>query len=120
MHSPEHTGEVAKARRLGGLRRRREVAVIGTYDFAGLANVEDIRRLLEVAALDALALENSIARARTLAYVAVSAIKLLEVREMDERLNRLEAIVLGQKVLAEPIFDTELIGGDFSTDLVDE
>ena len=50
----------------------------------------------------------------------LSAIKLLEVREIDERLNRLEAIVLGQKVLAEPIFDIELIGGDFSADLVDE
>jgi hypothetical protein len=36
MHSPEHAAEVAEARRLGGLRRRREVTVAGAYDFAGL------------------------------------------------------------------------------------
>ena len=29
MHSPEHAEEVSEARRLGGLRRRREVAVSG-------------------------------------------------------------------------------------------
>ena len=82
MHSPEHAEEMAEARRLGGLRRRREVAVAGAYYFAGLGSVNDIRRLLEVAALDLLGLENSIARARTLAYLAMTAIKLLEAGEL--------------------------------------
>ena len=49
MHSPEHAEEMGEARRLGGLRRRREVAVSGAYDFAGLERVADIRRILEVA-----------------------------------------------------------------------
>ena len=70
MHSPEHAEEVAEARRLGGLRRRKEKAVSGAYDFEGLGSIPRIRRLLEVAALDTLSLENSIARSRTIAYRA--------------------------------------------------
>ncbi len=62
-HSPEHAEDVAEARRLGGLRRRREVAISGAYEFVGLQSVGDIRRLLEVAVLDTLGLENSLARA---------------------------------------------------------
>ena len=54
MHSAEHAQEMAEARRLGGLRRWREVAVSGAYDFIGLQSVADIRRLLEVAVLDPL------------------------------------------------------------------
>ena len=59
MHSPEHAAEAAEARRLGGLRRRREVAVTGAYEFPGLQSVADIRRILEIAVLDTLGLENS-------------------------------------------------------------
>jgi hypothetical protein len=76
MHSPEHAEEVAESRRLGGLRRRREVAVSGAYEFEGLESVADIRRILEVAVFDTLGLENSIARSRTLAYLAMTAISL--------------------------------------------
>ena len=57
MHSPEHAEDMAEARRLGGLRRRREVAISGAYDFVSLQSVTDIRRLLEVAVLDTLGLE---------------------------------------------------------------
>ena len=62
-HDPKHAVEVAEARRLGGLRRRREATVSGAYDFEGLGSVGHIRRLVEVAVLDTLGLENSIARA---------------------------------------------------------
>jgi hypothetical protein len=89
-HDPDHAQEVAEARRLGGLRRRREAAVSGAYDFDGLASVEQIRRLVEVAVVDTLGLENSISRARTLAYLAQTASKLLEVGEIEERLKMLE------------------------------
>ena len=107
MHSPEHAEDVAEARRLGGLRRRREVAVSGAYDFVGLQSVTDIRRLVEVAVLDTLGLENSISRARTLAYLATTAIKLLEVAELEQRLASLEAAVQGQKVLPESVFNVD-------------
>ena len=66
-HSPEHHGAAQEARRLGGLRRQREATVSGTYEFDGLASPDAIRRLLEIAVTDTLALENSVARSRSLA-----------------------------------------------------
>ena len=112
-HSPEHAEDVAEARRLGGLRRRREVAVTGAYEFPGLLSVADIRRLLEIAVLDTLGLENSISRARTLAYLATTAIKLLEVGEFEERLASLESAMHGQRSLPESVFDAEPVNGEF-------
>lgn len=108
FHSPEHKAEVAEARRLGGLRRRREVAVAGAYDFGGLGSVCDIRRLLEVAVLDVLSLENSVARARTLAYLAQTALKALQLGEMEERLAALEAAVLDREPSPTCDFDLDL------------
>ena len=92
-HSPDHAQEAAEARRLGGLRRRKEKAVSGAYDIEGLESVGAIRRLLEIAALDTLSLENSVARSRTLAYLAQVALKALEIGEFQERLQALEAAV---------------------------
>ena len=90
MHSPEHAEEVAEARRLGGLRRRKEKAVSGAYDFEGLGNVSHVRRLLEVAVLDTLSLENSIARSRTIAYLGQVSVNLLDKGELESRLVALE------------------------------
>ncbi len=105
MHSPEYAEEVAEARRLGGLRRRREVAVSGAYEFDGLETVAGLRRLLVIAALDTLGLENSIARARTLVYLVGVAGKLLETGELEERLAYLEKAFQGQRNLPEAEFD---------------
>ena len=93
MHDPAHAEEMAEARRLGGLRRRKEKAVEGAYDFDGLGNVGQVRRLLEIAALDTLSLENSVARSRTLAYLSQVALKTLEVGELEDRLRGLEEAV---------------------------
>jgi hypothetical protein len=82
---PDHAQEAQEARRLGGLRRRREKAVSGAYDFEGLGSIEQIRRLLEIAVLDTLGLENSVARSRTLAYLSQVSLKALEVGELDEK-----------------------------------
>jgi len=105
-HSPAHAEEADEARRLGGLRRRKEKAVAGAYEFGGLATVSEIRRLLEVAAIDTLSLENSVSRSRTLAYLAQSALKCLEVGELEERLAMLEAAVRSQQ--APPVSDFDL------------
>ena len=93
MHDPDHADEMAEARRLGGLRRRKEKAVSGAYEIEGLETVGQIRRLIEIAVLDTLGLENSIARSRTLAYLAHVALKVLEVGEFQERLQALEAVI---------------------------
>jgi len=93
MHDPEHAEEMQEARRLGGLRRRKEKAVEGAYDIEGLEDVSQVRRLLKIAVLDTLSLENSIARSRTLAYLSQVALKALEVGELEERLKALETTV---------------------------
>lgn len=90
-HSPDKEDEAAEARRLGGLRRRREKTVAGAYDFAGLGTIESIRRILEIATIDALGLENSIVRARVLISAALAAAKLLETGELEDRLAALES-----------------------------
>jgi hypothetical protein len=98
MHSPEHAEEVREARRLGGLRRKREVTVSGAYDFDGLETVAGIRRLLEVAVLDTLGQENSLSRSRTLAYLAQVALRTFEVGEMEQRVAILEQAVRGTRI----------------------
>ncbi len=104
-HAPEKEEEAAEARRLGGLRRRREKTVAGAYAFAGLGTIESIRRILEIATIDALGLENSIVRARVLISAALAAAKLLETGELEDRLATLEAAVgVGRGPLAEAAF----------------
>ena len=115
-HSPEYAENAAEARRLGGLRRRREVAVSGAYEVNGLETVGDLRRLLVIASLDTLGLENSIARARTLGYLVGVAGKLLETGELEERLAALEA-AHGQKTLPESVFDAEPVDTGFSAEV---
>lgn len=90
-HAPGNEEEVAEARRLGGLRRKRERTVAGAYDFTGLGSIEEIRRLLEIAVVDTLGADNSIARAKTLVQIASSAAKLLETGELERRIELLEA-----------------------------
>jgi hypothetical protein len=106
-HSPDHEEEAADARRLGGLRRRREKAVSGAFDFVGLDSVQSIRRLLEIASIDTLGLENSIVRSRTLISAAMAAAKLLETGELEARIATLEtAIGVGRETSAD-LFDDD-------------
>src|SRR5262245_4657111 len=70
FHDPDHAETVAAARQAGGQRRKREATVATAYDFEGLTSVADIRRLVEVAAIDALSLENDLGRVRALGYLA--------------------------------------------------
>lgn len=95
-HSPEHAQEAQEARRLGGLRRKREAAISGAYDFESLETVGGIRRLIEVAAMDTLSMENSIARSRTLAYLAQVALRALEIGDFEKRIVALEQCVRSQ------------------------
>jgi hypothetical protein len=71
--------------------RKRERVLAGVYEFNGLGTVGDLRRLLDVAAIDTLGLDNSVARSRTLVAVAQAATRLLEVGELQDRLDRIEA-----------------------------
>ena len=90
MHSPERIKEVQEGRRLGGLRRRRESTISSAYQFKSLNTVNGIGRIVEIALLDTLGMENSIARNRTLAYLVQVALHTLEVGDMEQRLSVLE------------------------------
>ncbi len=99
-HSPDHAEEAKEARRLGGLRRRREKTIEGAYDIEGLETVPQIRRLLQIATTDALGLETSVARVRVLIALVVAAAKLLEVGELEDRLAAVEAALKPRLVKA--------------------
>jgi hypothetical protein len=92
-HAPQTSEEAAEARRLGGLRRRKERITQGVYDFEGLDDVSKIRRLLEIAVVDTLTLESSIARSRALAYLVQMVLKALDVGELESRIAILESYI---------------------------
>ena len=102
FHSPDHAEDAAEARRLGGLRRRREKTVVGAYGIEGLDSVAAIRRILEIAVFDTLGLDNSLARSRTLIAAAQAATRLLEAGELETRIVALEA-ALADRRPSEPI-----------------
>jgi hypothetical protein len=91
LHSPKTAKEAAEARRQGGLRKRREKVVSTVYDFEGLATIDGIRRLLEIAAVDTLSLENSVRRSQALARIASVAQQSWDRGELLKRLETLEA-----------------------------
>jgi len=101
-HDPDHQTEAAEARRLGGMRRRRESTIVGAFEVGDLASVEELRRLLQIAVIDTLGLENSIARSRTLGYLTQVGSVLLEKGEMETRLRELEETLVPRRLLAEP------------------
>jgi hypothetical protein len=82
-HETEKREELAEARRLGGLRRRKERTVAAAYDVSSLRSLADIQRLLDILAVDALSLENSPARGRLLNALASTALKLHEATRFE-------------------------------------
>jgi hypothetical protein len=104
-HDPERAEEAAEARRLGGLRRRKEGTIAVAYDLPGLDSVAGIRRLLDVVVTDGIGLENGIARLRVLISATAAATNLLRVGEFEERLAALESVIdAGNAPPAEPLF----------------
>ena len=90
-HAPESREAAAEARRLGGLRRRREGTVGGAYALEGFGTGADLQRVLELALADTLELENSIPRTRALAQLVSVAARVKETIEWEARLRALEA-----------------------------
>jgi hypothetical protein len=92
-HDPERAAEAAEARRLGGLRRRKEGTIAVAYDLPGLDTVAGIRRLLDIVVTDGVGMDNGIPRLRVLISTATAATNLLKVGELEERLAALEAAI---------------------------
>jgi hypothetical protein len=105
-HDPERATEAAEARRLGGLRRRKEGTIAVAYDLPGLDSVAGIRRLLDIVVTDGVGLDNGIPRLRVLISTAVAATNLLKVGEFEERLAALEAAVDHSSRFADDSFSS--------------
>ncbi len=90
-HDPERAAEASEARRMGGLRRRKEGTIAVAYDLPGLDTVAGIRRLVDIVVTDGIGLDNGIARLRVLIAAASTAITLLKVGELEDRVAALEA-----------------------------
>ena len=58
--------------------------------------------------------------ARAAAYILQVERKIAEGEELEKRIADLEAAVGGQKSLPEPVFDAELVGGEFSAEVADD
>jgi hypothetical protein len=89
-HCPATAEEAAEARRLGGFHRKKKKSVAAIYGFGGLRTIADIQVLLEIAAIETLAIENSIGRNRALAGMAATGAKLIELGDLAERVAALE------------------------------
>jgi hypothetical protein len=92
LHVPEEAERAAEARRLGGNRRRHESTLETVYDLEGLDTPAGIRRVIQIAMTDALALDTGVARLRVLLAGATAATRLLETTDLVDRIAALEAV----------------------------
>ena len=93
MHDPAHAQEMQEARRVGGLRKRRETTVAVAYEIDGVESVPQLRRVLEIVILDALGMDNTIARGRLLVSAVLAASKLTEIGEIADQFARLHDVL---------------------------
>lgn len=111
-HAPETAEEAAEARRIGGLHRRKRKTVGAIYGFHGLRTLEDLQSLLETAAVETMALENTIARNRTIGGFVATGAKLIEIGDLEARLAVLELALESSRGERSPDpADRGLLGG---------
>ena len=90
-HDPERADERRLARRRGGFHRHgRRIGSVGQSPTVSLDTMVDVARLLQGTINDALQLENSLQRARTIGYLAALLIKALDIAVFEERIAQLE------------------------------
>jgi hypothetical protein len=106
-HDPEQAEAAAAARKLGGQRRKREGTLTAAFALESLDTVEGLQRLLDVITTDALAMDNGAPRLRILLAVVDRATKLIEVGELADRVERIEA---AQRSRANRVVLTDLAG----------
>ena len=98
QHDPSKAAARHAARSAGGKARHgRKLGKRGrdadTVAVVQVRSVADVVALLERGINDALALENSISRARALGALALAALKALEVGELENRIAVLEGVL---------------------------
>ena len=107
-HSPDTADDLADARRMGGLHRRKKRTVAAIYGFIGLRSIEDHQALLETVVIETMTLENSIVRNSVVTRMIATGAKLIELGDLATRLAAIEA-TLGQcrPTDEESVFPTE-------------
>ena len=94
FHAPETAPEAAEARRVGGLRRRREKTVEVLYDLDGTDGVARLGRVLDLVILETLSLDNGLGRNRTLLLALRVWMEFLRITDHEARLAALEALLV--------------------------
>ena len=97
VHDPENEEAAQEARRLGGVRRKRESTLAGAFEFDGILAPGGLARYVEIMASDTLGLEFGYTRVRAMVAVAGIAEKVIHAKELEERIADLES-VLGDKL----------------------
>lgn len=93
-HDPAMAAERKAARSKGGRARHgRQLGAAGGGRPVEVRTLGEVVALLERAINDALGLENSLQRARTVGYLAGVMIKALEAGELEERLAEVERVL---------------------------
>ena len=95
-HDPENEKEAGDARRLGGMNRKREQTLAVVYDVQGLATPEDILRWYELAQMQNLSLDNSVARNRAIVDTATAALRLFQVSDLARQMEQIRSVIEGR------------------------
>ena len=93
-HDPQMAAQRHQARSKGGRARHgRQIGPVGAAPSLPLDTMSGVTVLLQHAINQTLQLENSIARARTLGYLAGLLIKALDIASLEERVLLLERVL---------------------------
>ena len=107
-HSPDTADDLAEARRMGGLHRRKKRTVAAIYGFGGLRSIEDHQALLETVVIETMTLENSIARNSAVTRMIATGAKLIELGDLATRLAAIEATLgPGRRSPEDNVFPAE-------------
>lgn len=90
FHSPAHGKARAMGRKRGGERHRVPHVADSSTVKTPIRDVPGVMQLLDVAAIDTLAQENSAQRTKALVAVALAYFRGLEVGEVEQRLGAIE------------------------------
>lgn len=92
MHDPSRAAERQDARKRGGYRRGAHSGDVSSLPLH-IRAVSDVLTLLDYIAREVLALDNGVPRARVLIALASEYIHAIEVGDIEQRLQNLEAVI---------------------------
>jgi hypothetical protein len=92
-HNPKYENQAAEARRAGGANHAREQTLKAVFAILGVKTIEDLQRVVDIATVGLLTLDNSVARNRALLNVATTGARLIEVGELAAKIEALGSVL---------------------------